>query len=45
MEVDKINNHYKSDDDVEVLVKHSWRPEGHCDVIFWLLSRLACEVK
>ena len=33
-EVDKINNHYKSDHDLEVIVKLSWGPEGHCDVIF-----------
>ena len=38
--IDKINNHYKSDHDLEMIVKVNWGLEGHCDVIFWLLSRL-----
>ena len=46
MEVDKVNNHYKSDRDVEVIEELSKTPEGHYDVIFfWLLLRLAWEVK
>ena len=45
MEVDNINNHYKSDHDLEVIVKLNWGPEGHCDVISWLLFRLVWEVK
>ena len=41
----KINNHYKSDHDLEVILKLKWGLERHCDVIFWLLSRLVWEVK
>ena len=35
MEDDKVNNHYKSDRDVEVIVKLNRGPEGHCDVVFF----------
>ena len=35
MEVDKVNNHYKSDWDVEMIVKLSREAEGNCDVIFF----------
>ena len=42
--LDKINNHNKSDHDVEVILKIKWGLERHCDIIFWLLSRLVWEV-
>ena len=34
MEKDKINNHSKSDHDLEVILNLKWGLERHCDVIF-----------
>ena len=36
VEVDKINNHYKSDHDLKVMRKLNLgeRPDGHCDAIY-----------
>ena len=45
MEKDKINNHSKSDHDLEVILNLKWGLERHCDVIFWLRPRLVGEIK
>lgn len=33
-EIDRINSHYKNDHDLEVIGKHSWEFEEHCDAMF-----------
>ena len=44
IEVDKINNHYNSDHDLEVMVNSAVGAESQCDAIFRLLFRLIWDI-